>query len=136
MEFKVLAVGDVVGRPGMDRIQRHLRKLKKKHNADFVIVNGENSAAGNGMTGSCVKELLDVADVITCGDHVWDQKGFENEIHLYPQVVRPANLSDLQPGKGWSIFRNPAGGEIAVIGADITVEENAVIEPGAMVNPE
>ena len=113
--MNLIFLGDVVGKGGRNAVRQHLPELRRMYNAQFAIVNGENSAAGNGLTGSCVKELLEVADVITCGDHVWDQKGFENEIHLYPQVVRPANLSDLQPGKGYGIYRNPAGGEIAVI---------------------
>lgn len=113
--MNLIFLGDVVGKGGRNAVKQLLPELRREFNAPFAVVNGENSAAGNGMTGSCVKELLTVADVVTCGDHVWDQKGFENEIQLYPQVVRPANLSDLQPGKGYSVFRNPAGGEIAVI---------------------
>lgn len=113
--MNLIFLGDVVGKGGRNAVRQHLPELRRIYNAQFAVVNGENSAAGNGLTGSCVKELLEVADVITCGDHVWDQKGFENEIHLFPQVVRPANLSDLQPGKGYGIYRNPAGGEIAVI---------------------
>ena len=113
--MNLIFLGDVVGKGGRNAAKQLLPELRREFNAQFVIVNGENSAAGNGMTGSCVKELLTVADVVTCGDHVWDQKGFENEIQLYPQVIRPANLSTLQPGKGYGIFRNPAGGEVAVI---------------------
>ena len=113
--MNLIFLGDVVGKGGRNAAKQLLPELRREFNAQFVIVNGENSAAGNGMTGSCVKELLPVADVVTCGDHVWDQKGFENEIQLYPQVIRPANLSTLQPGKGYGIFRNPAGGEVAVI---------------------
>lgn len=113
--MNLIFLGDVVGKGGRNAVKQLLPELRREFNAQFAVVNGENSAAGNGMTGSCVKELLTVADVVTCGDHVWDQKGFENEIQLYPQVIRPANLSDLQPGKGYSVFRNPAGGEIAVI---------------------
>jgi metallophosphoesterase (TIGR00282 family) len=113
--MNLIFLGDVVGKGGRNAVKQLLPELRREFNAQFVIVNGENSAAGNGMTGSCVKELLTVADVVTCGDHVWDQKGFENEIQLYPQVIRPANLSTLQPGKGYGIFRNPAGGEVAVI---------------------
>ena len=113
--MNLIFLGDVVGKGGRNAVKQLLPELRREFNAQFVIVNGENSAAGNGMTGSCVKELLSVADVVTCGDHVWDQKGFENEIQLYPQVIRPANLSTLQPGKGYGIFRNPAGGEVAVI---------------------
>jgi metallophosphoesterase (TIGR00282 family) len=59
--------------------------------------------------------MADATDVITTGDHVWDQKQFEQEIQLFKNVLRPANLSKLQPGKGYGIFRNPAAGEVAVI---------------------
>ena len=108
-------LGDVVGKGGRVAVKQLVPELKREFNAQFVIVNGENAAAGNGLTGSCVRELLEVADVITCGDHVWDQKGFENEINQFPQVIRPANLHTIQPGHGWNVFRNPAGGEVAVI---------------------
>ena len=113
--MNLIFLGDVVGKGGRSAVTQLVPELRREFNAQFAVVNGENSAAGSGITGSCARELLEVADVITLGDHTWDQKGFENEIQLYPQVVRPANLSDLQPGKGYSVFRNPAGGEIAVI---------------------
>jgi len=68
MEFKVLAVGDVVGKPGMDRIRRHLRQLKRKTGADFVVVNGENAAVV-GMTPDQAEDIFDAgADVITMGN--------------------------------------------------------------------
>ena len=71
MEFKVLAVGDVVGNPGMDRVRRHLRQLKRKHKADFVVVNGENAAVV-GITPNQAEDILDAgADVITMGNHTW-----------------------------------------------------------------
>ena len=113
--MNLIFLGDVVGKGGRMAVKQLLPELRREFNAQFAIVNGENSAAGSGMTGSCVRELLEVADVVTCGDHVWDQKGFETEIQQYPQVVRPANLCELQPGRGYNIFRNPAGGEVAVI---------------------
>jgi len=113
--MNLIFLGDVVGKGGRLAVKALLPELRKEFNASFIVVNGENSAAGSGMTGSCVRELLEVSDVITCGDHVWDQKGFENEIALFPQVIRPANLSEKQPGRGFGIFRNPVCGEVAVI---------------------
>ena len=71
MELKVLCVGDVVGNPGMDRIRRHLRQLKRKAGADFVIVNGENAAV-TGITPNQAEDILDAgADAITQGNHSW-----------------------------------------------------------------
>ena len=111
----MLFLGDIVGKGGRTAVKTLLPELRKEFNAQFAVVNGENSAAGSGITGSCARELLEVADVITLGDHTWDQKGFENEIHLFDRIIRPANYSLSQPGRGYGIFRNPAGGEVAVI---------------------
>ena len=108
-------IGDVVGKGGREALRRLVPDLRREFNAQFVIVNGENSAAGNGLSASCVRELLEAADVITAGDHTWDQKGFESEIRLFDRVIRPANVPRCQPGRGWGVFRNPAGGEIGVI---------------------
>lgn len=113
--MKLIFLGDIVGKGGREAVKALVPELRREYNAQFVVVNGENSAAGNGITASCARELLSVADVITCGDHVWDQKGFDRDIDLFAQIVRPANLHPSQPGKGWNVFRNPAGGEIAVI---------------------
>ncbi|MBR7156173.1 MAG: YmdB family metallophosphoesterase [Lentisphaeria bacterium] len=113
--MKLIFLGDIVGKGGREAVKALVPELRREYNAQFVVVNGENSAAGNGITASCARELLSVADVITCGDHVWDQKGFDRDIDLFAQIVRPANLHPSQPGKGWNIYRNPAGGEIAVI---------------------
>lgn len=113
--MKLLFLGDVVGKGGREAVKKLLPELRRRFNAQFAVVNGENSAAGAGMTGSCVRELATVANVVTAGDHVWDQKGFELEIGMFPNVIRPANLSSLQPGRAWGVFQNPAGGEVAVI---------------------
>ena len=111
----LIFLGDIVGKGGRNAVKGLLPELRREFNAQFAVVNGENSAAGSGITGSCARELLEVADVVTLGDHAWDQKGFENEINLFDRVIRPANYSDTQPGRGYGVFRNPAGGEVAVI---------------------
>ena len=113
--MRLLFLGDVVGKGGREAVKRVLPELRRRFNAQFAVVNGENSAAGAGITGGCARELAAVADVITTGDHIWDQKGFDQEIAMFPNVLRPANLSKLQPGRGWGVFQNPAGGEVAVI---------------------
>lgn len=99
--MKILFIGDVVGKPGRQAVATLLPKLRREHHLDFIIANGENSAHGAGMTVATIKELLAAGvDVITAGDHVWDQKGFEQEIDALPQVVRPLNLAPAAPGRG------------------------------------
>ncbi|MCB5931115.1 YmdB family metallophosphoesterase, partial [[Eubacterium] rectale] len=70
----ILFIGDVVGEPGRTAVKHMLPELKREHGADFIIVNGENAAAGRGITPRLAQELLHAGvDVITTGDHVWDQ---------------------------------------------------------------
>ena len=114
MDFKVLAVGDVVGNPGMDRICRSLRKLKRETGADFVVVNGENAAVV-GMTPRQGEDILDAgADVITMGNHTFGKRELVDYLDDCPQILRPANLAPQSPGKGWGIFDTKAG-PVAVI---------------------
>ena len=114
MDFKVLAVGDVVGNPGMDRICRSLRYWKRKTGADFVIVNGENAAVV-GMTPQQGEEILDAgADVITMGNHTWAKREITDYMDECPQILRPANYAPQVPGRGWGIFDTKAG-PVAVI---------------------
>ena len=114
MDFKVLAVGDVVGNPGMDRICRSLRYWKRKTGADFVIVNGENAAVV-GMTPQQGEEILDAgADVITMGNHTWAKREIADYMDDCPQILRPANYAPQVPGRGWGIFDTKAG-SVAVI---------------------
>jgi len=114
MEFKVLAVGDVVGRPGMDRIQRHLRKLRKKLNADFVVVNGENAAVV-GITPDQAEDILDAgADVITMGNHTWSKREIVDYMEDCPRIIRPANYAPQVPGRGWTVCETRLG-NVAVI---------------------
>ena len=114
MDFKVLAVGDVVGNPGMDRISRSLRKLKRDTGADFVIVNGENAAVV-GMTPRQGEEILDAgADVITMGNHTFGKRELVDYLDDCPQILRPANLAPQVPGKGWALFDSKAG-PVAVV---------------------
>ena len=114
MDFKVLAVGDVVGGPGLDRIRRSLRYLKRKTNADFVIVNGENAAV-LGMTPQQAEDIFDAgADVITMGNHTFGKRELVPYLDDTPQILRPANYAPQAPGKGWGIFDSKAG-PVAVI---------------------
>ena len=113
--MNLLFVGDIVGKGGRAAVKNLIPLLKQRHGASFVIANGENSANGAGYSLTCIHDLKEVVDVFTSGDHTWDQKNFEQEIGSVQNLVRPSNFSSLQPGRGWGVFRNPAGGEVAVI---------------------
>ncbi len=97
--LKLLFIGDIVGRPGRDIVVDRVARVRVEHGIDFVIANGENAAAGAGITGALAKSILDGGvDAITLGDHVWDQRGWENEIGEMEHVCRPANLPKSNPG--------------------------------------
>ena len=114
MDFKVLCVGDVVGGPGMDRICRSLRYLKRKTGADFVIVNGENAAVV-GMTPQQAEDVLDAgADVITMGNHTFGKRELVPYLEEEYRILRPANLAPQAPGRGWGVYETKAG-DVAVI---------------------
>ena len=114
MDFKVLAVGDVVGNPGMDRVCRSLRYLKRKTNADFVIVNGENASVV-GITPQQAEEIFDSgADVITLGNHTFGKREIVGYMEDNSRILRPANYAPQTPGSGWSVFDSSCG-PVAVI---------------------
>jgi len=97
---KVLFLGDIVGRPGRQFVIERIAALRDDLGADFVIANGENAAGGAGITQRIAEELVAAGiDAITLGDHVWDQKNFENEIDGLERVCRPANLPEQNPGR-------------------------------------
>lgn len=96
----LLFLGDLVGRPGRSLLIERIDAVRQHYAADWVIVNAENAAGGSGITGKIAAELVTAGvDCITLGDHVWDQKNFENEIDHCEQVCRPANLPSNNPGR-------------------------------------
>ena len=114
MNFKVLAVGDVVGGPGLDRIRRSLRYLKRRTNADFVVVNGENAAVV-GITPQQAEDIFDAgADVITMGNHTFAKRDICDYMGENSRIIRPANYAPQAPGRGWGIYDSVAG-PVAVI---------------------
>ena len=114
MDFKVLAVGDVVGNPGLDRVRRRLRQLKRDTSADFTVVNGENAAVV-GLLPHQAEDILDAgADVITMGNHTWGKREIVDYMEDCPRILRPANYAPQVPGRGWQVFDTKAG-PVAVI---------------------
>ena len=114
MEFKVLAVGDVVGNPGLERIRKSLRQLKRKYDVDFTVVNGENAAVV-GLLPHQAEEILDAgADAITMGNHTWGKRELTAYLDDCTQILRPANYAPQVPGRGWQVFDTKAG-KVALI---------------------
>jgi metallophosphoesterase (TIGR00282 family) len=98
--MRLLFIGDIVGKPGREAVAALVPQLRVERAVDFVIANGENAAAGAGITASICQTLLaSGVDAITLGDHVWDQKGFEVDITALERVCRPANLPAACPGR-------------------------------------
>src|SRR5882757_10057487 len=111
----ILFLGDVVGESGRNAVIARLPELKREHALDFVIVNGENAAAGRGITPKITIDLLRAGiSVITTGDHVWDQKELVSYIDTEPRLLRPINYPDKTPGQG-SVVLETAKGKIGVI---------------------
>lgn len=101
----ILFLGDIVGRPGRSFVIERLTDLRVELEVDLVVVNAENSAGGAGITEKIASELHAAGvDAITLGDHVWDQKNFENEIEHLDRVCRPANLPAQNPGRSHLII--------------------------------
>ena len=106
--MKILFLGDVNGSPGRRIIKERLRALRDELGVAAVVANGENAAAGNGITVPLAKELIDAGvDVITLGDHAWGQKDLACTIGQCPQILRPANGGVGQSGRGWDVFTTP-----------------------------
>ena len=100
MDFRVLAVGDVVGNPGLEQIRRNLRQMKRQYHADFAVVNGENAAVV-GITPNQADSILDAgADIITMGNHTWSKREIVPYMDDCPWIVRPANYAPQVPGRG------------------------------------
>ena len=103
--MRVMLVGDVIGRPGRRAFREYVQKLRREKKIDVVIVNGENSAAGKGLTRTSLDELYSGgADIITTGNHVWDKKDVMEFIDSEPFLIRPANYPEGTPGKGYCLY--------------------------------
>ena len=116
--MKILFIGDVVGKTGRDAIAEHLPGLRDQLDLDFVIVNGENAAHGFGITDKICASFYQLgADVITTGNHVWDQREIMNYIGGDPKLLRPLNYPDGTPGSGFGLFEGRNGKKVLMIHA-------------------
>tara|TARA_B100000700_G_scaffold312074_1_gene395150 strand:- start:948 stop:1754 length:807 start_codon:yes stop_codon:yes gene_type:complete len=115
--MKILFLGDIVGNSGCSAIRINLPNIIKEKNIDFVVVNGENAAKqGVGITENITNELLDLGvDVITTGNHVWDQKETLDFISKQNRLLRPFNLLNDVPGKGFGVYNSKKGLTVGVL---------------------
>ena len=104
--MRFLLLGDVCGPSGVNIIKLKLKEIIKEKKIDFTVVNGENAADnGKGITKENFKDLVDSGvDVITSGNHIWDQKEILEIIDKEKKLIRPANLLEGQPGKGYAVY--------------------------------
>jgi hypothetical protein len=115
--MRFVFMGDVVGEPGRDVVKAVVPVLMERYSPDFVVVNGENAAGGNGLTPRLAYELMRYkVDVITLGDHTWDQREIMPFFAEEPRVIRPMNFPDSCPGKGYVVVQGN-GLKLGVINA-------------------
>jgi hypothetical protein len=116
--MRLLFLGDVVGRSGRRVVLDELPRLRKRYKLDFVAINGENAAGGFGITEAILEELLGAgADVVTLGNHSFDQKEALVFIERHDQLLRPINYPPGTPGRGAGLFKAANGADVLVINA-------------------
>lgn len=114
--MRIIYLGDVVGKSGRAAVVEALRGLRSLLSADFVIVNGENSAHGFGITRTiCDSFLAAGADALVTGNHVWDQRDTVEYIQEEPRLLRPANFPADTPGQGYNVFSLADGRKVLVV---------------------
>lgn len=116
--MRLLFMGDIVGRSGRDALVAELPSLRRELELDFVVVNGENAAGGFGITAAICDDVFDAgADVITLGNHSWDQREALVHIEREPRLVRPVNYPSGTPGRGAALIEAQSGARVLVVNA-------------------
>jgi metallophosphoesterase (TIGR00282 family) len=116
MAFRVLLIGDIVGRPGRRAVQQLMGELIETRRIDFVLANGENTAGGSGITPPIFDELRRLnVDIVTMGDHCYRKKESMPLYEKSDRLLRPANLPVEAVGRGWSLVESRDGTPVAAI---------------------
>ena len=114
--MNLLIIGDIVGRPGRQAVRNFLPDIVRQYNIEFIIANAENASGGRGLTREVMNELLGAGiDVLTMGNHVWDNKEIFSFIDEEPRLIRPANYPPPCPGQGYHVYQAGFNQRIAVI---------------------
>jgi len=118
-------IGDVVGDPGMEVLERRLPVLIKENSADFVVVNGENAAGGFGLTSDLLARIIAAgADIVTSGNHIWEKRDFWPTLDSEGRILRPMNYPEGSPGRGWAKLEKPSSwGPVAWITVNLQGRE-------------
>jgi 2',3'-cyclic-nucleotide 2'-phosphodiesterase len=131
----MLFIGDIVGQPGRSAVKTLLPALRSRHAVDFVVANGENSAGGSGITPKTAEEIFSAGvDVITSGDHLWDQKEVMDLLANERRFLRPMNYPADVPGRGSGLFQLNSPGIKTVQIAVLNMQGRTFIMP-ALENP-
>jgi 2',3'-cyclic-nucleotide 2'-phosphodiesterase len=135
--MRILFIGDIVGRSGRTVVQERLPGLIRDWKLDFVAINGENAAGGFGITEAIYQELVDAgADVITGGNHSWDQKEALVFIERAPKLLRPINFPPGTPGRGVSMFEAKNGAHMLVVNVMGRIFMDPLDDPFAAIERE
>ncbi len=131
--MNILFIGDIMGRAGREALQTYLPQLKQKLSPDITVVNGENSAHGKGITGKFCEQFYELGvDVITSGNHIWDQREILKYITRDPKLLRPANYPEpTTPGKGFYLHETKDGQRVLVVNIMCRVFMNELDDPFA-----
>lgn len=114
--MKLLFIADIVGQPGRRAVKELVPRLRGKHQLDVVVANGENSAGGSGITVKTAEEIFTAGvDIITSGDHLWDQKEVTDLLAHEPRFLRPLNYPPGTLGQGSLVFDKPGSPKLAVV---------------------
>jgi metallophosphoesterase (TIGR00282 family) len=135
--MRLLFLGDVVGRPGRDVVTDHLPALRQRLALDCVVINGENAAGGFGITEAICQDLLDAgADIVTLGNHSFDQREALVFIERQQRLLRPANLPPGAPGRGAALIETAAGARVLVVNVMGRLFMDAIDDPFAAIDRE
>lgn len=135
--MRLLFLGDVVGRPGRQAITDHLPALRERWLLDMVVINGENAAAGFGLTEAICDDLLAAgADAVTLGNHSFDQREALVFIERQPRLLRPANYPPGTPGRGANLIQTHSGKQVLVINVMGRLFMDALDDPFAAAERE
>lgn len=133
--MRILFFGDVVGRAGRDAVIRHMPDLREHLDPDLTVVNGENAAGGYGVTLKIAEEFFEAGiDVVTLGNHTWDQKELVGTIEQQPRVVRPLNYPEGTPGRGFVLLQARGGRKVLVINLLLRLFMEPMDDPFAAVD--
>lgn len=133
----ILFIGDVIGRPGREAVAAELPRLRDELKLDFVIINGENLAGGFGMTRATTNEMFaHGVDVITSGNHWFDQREILSSVDHEDRILRPRNYPPGTPGRGAGIFEARNGARILVVNVIGRVFMDALDDPFAAADQE